>query len=204
LLSAQHSNEDNYALLKLGRDGLGANQLFLAGKPAGEGDELLRHPDKNPNTAGATALCGDVAPRPFEQLASAAAAGEVTHVLALGGDVERPELVEQLERLDLLVLLATHQDPLWERADVVLPVCTWAEAGGTYVNARGLAQRSARAIAPLGRAQPAWQLVAELGRSLEQQTPWKTLKDLRSAMQSEPGALAAAGSAADPAAGASA
>ena len=113
-------------------------------------------------------------------------------------------LAEQLRQLDVLVLLATHQTPLLEQADVALPACTWAEAGGTYVNARGLTQRSTRAIAPLGRAQPAWQLVAELGSRLEQQTPWKTLKDLRNAMQSEPGGLATAGSAADPAAGASA
>jgi NADH-quinone oxidoreductase subunit G len=60
------------------------------------------------------------------------------------------------------VVLATHETPLAEQADVVLPVCAWAEARGTYVNAKGLAQVSERAIQPPGDARPAWQLIREV------------------------------------------
>ena len=31
-------------------------RLFQSGRPAGQGDDILRHPDKNPNTAGVAAL----------------------------------------------------------------------------------------------------------------------------------------------------
>src|SRR6185295_18690962 len=57
LLSAQHSNEDNVALLDLGK-ALGALQLFYSGRPPGKGDDILMSEDKNPNVAGVLALTG--------------------------------------------------------------------------------------------------------------------------------------------------
>src|SRR5690606_35338828 len=48
VLSAQHSNEDNFALLQLAQR-RGVTRLFLSGRPEGEGDDILRSEDKNPN-----------------------------------------------------------------------------------------------------------------------------------------------------------
>jgi NADH-quinone oxidoreductase subunit G len=190
VLSAQHSNEDNFALLELGRTFIGTAQVFLSGKPKGKRDDILIHEDKNPNTAGIRKLAPTV--RPIEDLLEAILAGTSTHVIALGSDLPgAPEVLEApLAKLATLVTVASHEGPLVRRAHVVLPACTWAESEGTYVNSRGMAQRSERAIDPKGGARPAWQLSALLGESLGYATRWSKLKEVRTAM--EPEGLAAA------------
>src|SRR3954470_15807647 len=78
VLSAQHSNEDNFALLELARTFIGTAQVFLSGKPKGKRDDILIHEDKNPNTAGIRKLAPTV--RPIEDLLEAILAGTSTHV----------------------------------------------------------------------------------------------------------------------------
>ena len=56
VLSAQHSNEDNYALAKLAKAlgrGQGLPCRLDAEREGWEADDILRHADPNPNTAGA-------------------------------------------------------------------------------------------------------------------------------------------------------
>src|SRR5689334_8752762 len=57
ILSAQHSVEDNFALLTLARTYLGSVDFFVSGKPLGRGDAILMNEDKNPNTRGVMMLC---------------------------------------------------------------------------------------------------------------------------------------------------
>jgi NADH-quinone oxidoreductase subunit G len=84
-----------------------------------------------------------------------------------------------------LVTIASHDGPLVRRAHVALPACTWAEAEGTYVNSRGMAQKSERAIEPKGASRPGWELVSKLGEALGYATRWRKLKDVRRAMEPE-------------------
>ena len=190
LLSATHSNEDNFALLTLARDFIGTGHLFLAGRPDGEGDSVLKHADKNANTSGVTALSTSAPPRSFDELLDEVRGGKITHVLALGSDV--PKAARVLGEMEALVVVAAHAGPLSELAKVVLPAASWAEASGTYVNAAGIAQESERAVLPRGEAAPAWRLVAKLGRALGYEVPWRKLRELRSAMQPDAGAQVAA------------
>ena len=191
VLSAQHSNEDNFALLTLARDYMGAGNLFLSGKAPGVGDDILRHTDKNPNTAGATALSTSSPPGSFADLVAALEAKKLSHVLVLGSYAADPALADALGKAQGIVALATHEGPFAEHAGVVLPVSSWAESDGTFVNAQGLAQESERAIRPLGDSKPGWKLVAELGRSMGYPMSWKKLKDVRGAMAPEAGAALA-------------
>jgi NADH-quinone oxidoreductase subunit G len=170
VLSPQHSNEDNQALLALARGALGAGQLFVGGRGPGEGDEILRHPDKNPNTAGVMALFGDERPASFTGFVQAVDARRITRALVLGSDVPNLEITAALGRLETLVVLGSHQCTLVEQAHVALPVCTWAESEGTFVNAQGLTQRSERVIRPIEPSQPARQIVRALGRALGKAT----------------------------------
>jgi len=213
VLSAQHSNEDNFALYTLGRTYIGATDFFLSGKPLGEPDHYLLSADRNPNTRGVVGIvegagsdagagvAGAARPaRPLAELLDGIATGKYLYVIALGADleVEPGEAQKALSRLKGVVTIAAHEGPLVKAAHVALPACSWAETEGTYVNKQGLAQRSERALRPHGDARPAWELIGELGRKLGYATGWKTLAEVRRAMP--PGSWAGAATAAPQAA----
>jgi NADH-quinone oxidoreductase subunit G len=184
VLSAQHSNEDNFALYHLATTYLGATDFFVSGKPLGQGDDILISEDKNPNTRGAVQIAAATPPRPVAELIQGIASGQYAYVVALGSDLEvdAGEAQRAFSRLKGVVTIAAHEGPLAKAARVALPACSWAEAEGTYVNGKGLAQRSERALLPHGDARPAWELIGRLGRALGYETGWKTLAELRRAM----------------------
>lgn len=184
VLSAQHSNEDNFALMTLAKTYLGATSFFVSGKPLGRGDDILMSEDKNPNTQGVMQIAGESAPRPFAELVDGIGAGRFTYAIALGSDLEvnEAEAKAALSKLRGLVTIAAHDGPLAKAAHIALPACTWAEMDGTYVNRQGIAQRSERALRWRGDATPGWTLVAQLGRALGYATAWKSLADLHRMM----------------------
>jgi NADH-quinone oxidoreductase subunit G len=181
LLSAEHSNEDNQALLDLGK-ALGVLQIYYTGRPQGQGDDILRSPDKNPNTAGVLALSGGRA-KPFADLVPALKDGRVGVLLALGSAVGNPNDAAALKEAKGFVALSTHEGPIADHASVVLPASSWAEADGTFVNRTGLKQESERAIAPQGRSRPAYRWVQELAKLLSLTLPWKKVAELRTLSQ---------------------
>jgi NADH-quinone oxidoreductase subunit G len=199
LLSAQHSLEDNFALLELAqrvlwassgaarREPLSASRVFATGRPAGEGDQILRHVDKNPNSAGVAALLAPARPQNFAALSAAIDAGAISHVLALGsaidpGTVAGDSRVASLARLQALIVLGTWEGALSRAAHVVLPASSWAESDGQFMNAQGLVQESEQAVQPFGQSRPAWKLAAALGVRLGAPIPWRTLEELRGAL----------------------
>jgi NADH-quinone oxidoreductase subunit G len=187
LLSAQHSNEDNQALLDLGK-ALGALQLYYTGRPPGKGDDILLSEDKNPNTAGVLALSGGKA-KPFADLVAAIKEGKVAVLLALGSAVGNPNDAAALKSVKSFVAISSHAGPIADSAAVVLPASSWAEADGTFVNRTGLRQESDRAISPLGQSRPAFRWVQELAKLLNLSLPWKKVSELRALAQgTEPAA----------------
>ncbi|MBI5532320.1 MAG: (2Fe-2S)-binding protein [Deltaproteobacteria bacterium] len=193
VLSAQHSNEDNFALVTLARTHLGLGDFFLSGKPVGECDDILRHPDKNPNTAGATDVTTTTPPRPFDQLLEGIEKGRITHVLAIGSavPVDADEAGKLLKKLKALIVTGIWDGPLTQAASLLLPACSWAETDGTYVNSKGIAQRSMRALQPLGDARPGWEILARIAAQLGHPMNWTRLSDVHRAMAPEAGAVAA-------------
>jgi NADH-quinone oxidoreductase subunit G len=181
LLSAEHSNEDNVALLDLGK-ALGALQVFYSGRPQGQGDDILMSADKNPNTAGVLALSGGKA-KPFADLAAALKDGKVAAVVALGSAVSNPNDAGALKEAKTFIAVATHEGPIASAASVVLPASSWAEADGTFVNRTGLRQESERAIQPQGSSRPAFRWIQELAKLLNVNLPWKKVSELRALSQ---------------------
>jgi NADH-quinone oxidoreductase subunit G len=49
------------------------------------------------------------------------------------------------------------------RADVLLPIATFAETAGSYINAEGHWQHFAGALKPAGEARPAWKVLRVMG-----------------------------------------
>jgi len=64
-------------------------------------------------------------------------------------------------------LSAFLSDGLREHADVVLPVATFTETFGTYVNATGTWQSAKGMVPPPGDARPAWKVFRVLAEALE-------------------------------------
>jgi NADH-quinone oxidoreductase subunit G len=182
LLSAQHSNEDNLALLDLGK-AIGALQIYYTGRPPGPSDDILMSEDKNPNRAGVLALSGGKA-KPLADLVTALKDGKIGVLLALGSAIENQTQASALPGGAQVVALSTHEGPIAAAAAVVLPASSWAEADGTFINRTGIYQESDRAIAPQGRSRPAFRWVQELAKVVGVNLPWKKAAELRSASQS--------------------
>jgi NADH-quinone oxidoreductase subunit G len=182
LLSGQHSMEDNFAALELTTKQLGISQVFSTGRPPGKADNILKNADKNSNTAGVLALTAPKKPLNFAGLASAIQSGAVTHVIALGSGVEDATFASALGKLKGLIVIGSWNGPLSQAAHVVLPAASWAESDGSFMNAKGMVQESEQAIDSLGQARPAWKLIAALGVRLGVPVPYKSLEELRAAM----------------------
>ena len=56
---------------------------------------------------------------------------------------------------------------LRETADVMLPIGTFAETAGTFVNVAGTVQRFEGIATPVGEARPAWKVLRVLGNLIE-------------------------------------
>jgi NADH-quinone oxidoreductase subunit G len=179
VLSAEHSLEDNFALLELARDCLKTQHLYFSGRAPGQGDNVLRDADKNPNSGGVRKLAPEA--KSFSELVKAAEEGKLTHVLALGS--QAPADASALAKVKHLVTIAAHDGPFVRNSEVVLPAASWAEAEGTFVNRAGVTQESERAVAPRGDARPAFRWVHELRLALDRPPVWKKLGELRAQMQ---------------------
>jgi NADH-quinone oxidoreductase subunit G len=173
LLSAEHSSEDNLAVLELAR-ALGGTQVFMTGRPQGSGDNILRHSDKNPNRAGVMALAPNAGD--LKSLQAAIGAGSVSVLLALGSAIDGD--AEAIRGVPL-VALSVHDGPIAQAAKVLLPVASWAEAQGSFVNAKGMVQVSQRAVAPRGESRPASRWILELGARLQLPLPFSKPSEVR-------------------------
>ena len=178
LLSAQHSVEDNWALLAFAK-ALGTSNVFWAGNVDGKADDILISSDKNPNTTGVRQLAPKAAN--FHELVAAVRARSFTHVISLGSEVQSPDLASELGHATLIAISA-HEGPLSRAARVVLPATSWAEAQGTFVNGKGMAQVSMRALNAQGASRPAWKLVGMLMNACGHKPSWDKLQDIHTTL----------------------
>ena len=79
-------------------------------------------------------------------------------------DLHRAE--EAFRRLDFLVVQDIFMHETAEVADVVLPATSFAEKDGTFTNSERRVQRVRKAVEPIGRSRPDWEIIADLGRRM--------------------------------------
>ena len=75
---------------------------------------------------------------------------------------DREFAAEGLERVDFMVACDMFETETTELADVVLPLCSWAEYDGEYVNLEGRVQGAKKAIKPLYESKLAYEIFDEL------------------------------------------
>jgi NADH-quinone oxidoreductase subunit G len=137
VLSAEHSTEDNLALASFAREVLKVGSFYLAARPDGEGDKLLRSADKNPNRRGAAAAAGGEV-RAADELEKA---DGLKAVLALGPACPAPAGAK-------VVAVTARRGGGGGKVDVLLPAPSFAEASGSYINGKGLRRTFRAAIVP--------------------------------------------------------
>jgi NADH-quinone oxidoreductase subunit G len=181
VLSAQHSNEDNLALVTLARS-LGVEKLYLAALGGWEGDKILRNSDNNPNRAGAKLVAGGPL-RTVRELVDEVEGGGVEGVIALGwASAESAAELAPLAGLASFISLSSNEGDLPSVASVVIPVATHAETHGTFINAKGIAQQFKRAVFPPDGVRAAWETLDTLARALGREATFGSLKAVREAL----------------------
>ena len=151
VLSAEHSQRGQLRAPRAWPRPSASPSIYQSGRPAGQGDDILRHPDKNPNTTGIAALGKPAGLKTFVEFVEAIRAGKAQTVIALGSATPTGGGAAALAEVKNLVAISTHEGAFPERARVVLPASSWAEADGTFVNAKGMAQESEKVINAAGR-----------------------------------------------------
>ncbi len=83
-------------------------------------------------------------------------------------DVANPSAAMQaVKAADFKVVINNYaSDAIKEYADVILPLASFAETSGTYVNAEGFWQSFKGATTPLGDSRPGWKIMRVLGNLL--------------------------------------
>lgn len=173
VLSPQASLEENYLLAKLA-EGLGASLYLVTGNPVGspenDDDGRLIRADKNPNTAGARLLGAHFKAGTPGKLMAAVKDGGLKALVVLNNDIIGKARVAGQDggafgRLELVVV-GSHLDATAQAAKVVLPLSTYVESDGTWVNFANRVQQFHKAIHARGEARTGLELLAQLSTAL--------------------------------------
>jgi NADH-quinone oxidoreductase subunit G len=180
LLSPVASLEDLMAAVLVAREGLGLEEVYSGGRPAGWEDAFLKRADENPNRKGLelAARAFGVTLRPFSDLKQAISSGKIKGVWAVGAEVPDQGAEEALGRLDVFVCQAYSESAVTREATVLLPAAPHSEMDGTFVNFEGRAQRFEAAYPPRGESRPHWALSAEIGRVVGLSYQWRDARAL--------------------------
>ena len=165
IVSAHATNEEIFLFERLLRDAVGGSLSGLAWSPPDAlSDTFLIDADKNPNAAGLRLLTSGA--QSVEDLVQQARDGALRVLLLLRADLEPPfgsAILDALgEEIGCVVVLDTHFSSTAEIADVLLPIATFAESDGTFVNRANRVQRVRQAIAPPAQVRAGWQVLSEL------------------------------------------
>jgi len=114
----------------------------------------------------------------FEGMVAAAKKGDLQAMWVMGADPldESREAGAVLGDLPFLVVQDLFLTRTARRADVVLPVASFAEGGGSFSNVTGRLQSIRAALRPPGQARPDWSIIGELARRMvkgKQQRAWQ-------------------------------
>lgn len=79
-----------------------------------------------------------------------------------------PSAAQWLDKVETVISLNLFADAVSDRADVVLPIQSFAERDGTFTSGERRVQRFYTAQGPMGESLPAWQVLSRLGEQLGQ------------------------------------
>ena len=170
-LSAQITTEGATAFVELAEQVLQVDTYAIIAGPDGAQDNFLRVRDANPNRAGCELVLEaysiyDEGP---QALLRAMEDGTVKTLVMVGTDFPDPgeKWLGALDKADCVLAFASNWDDTAKKADLIIPMATYAEQDGTFVNVNGRMQRVNRALDPIdgrkGTVEAAAMTAAALG-----------------------------------------
>ncbi|MFO7773055.1 MAG: formate dehydrogenase subunit alpha [Dehalococcoidia bacterium] len=87
-------------------------------------------------------------------------------------------ITEVLASLDCLVVQDMFLTETAKLANVVLPAASFAEKNGTFTNFEGRVQRVQKAIAPLGKSLPDWEIILQLADKMGAPMPYSSPQEV--------------------------
>jgi NADH-quinone oxidoreductase subunit G len=185
IASARQTNEELYLLKKLA----GKFDALTDSIPRpGEGDTLLLHPDRNPNSTGARlmGLCYTEMGINVPKIAEGIANGTIRTLIVFGEDVTKHGIGKDLlGKLDTLIVSHILPNETTKAAHYLLPGCAHAEKRGTFTNVKGRVQRFMKVIEPKGDARPEWEFLHQLVFEATGQNGFVTIEGLFNQMAQE-------------------
>jgi len=170
IVSPRLVSEDVFAW-KTALDALGGAAIHVHELVRGEDDDLLLRADKGANSTGATWIAGK---RPAPAAAKT--------LLVLGDTLDAADnpgvpAGTEIVYVGPFVMGATRE------AAVAIPAASWSEAGGTFVNFEGRAQRVRRCHLPVGEARPSWRIALDVLAAAGAEAPaWRSEDDVLEAL----------------------
>jgi len=154
-----------------------ANLAILAGKLGKEGSGLLVLQEKN-NSQGAVdvGFAPAAGGKNAQQILAGCVDGSVKALLVAGENPvvsypDQAKVKSALDTVDFLVVADLFMTETAQMADVVLPVCSYAEKEGTFTATDRRVQKVTPAIPAVGQSRTEFKLYGDLIRALGGQAP---------------------------------
>ncbi|RMG64148.1 MAG: hypothetical protein D6715_10130 [Calditrichaeota bacterium] len=165
--SGYATNEENFMLQKLFRDGLKCANVAIDDRFPSEEDvvypRFIIKGEKLPNYRGASDMLQPAST--FSQLLKEIDAGKIKALYWLDGSpqfVLTEEEIQVLKKLDFLVVQHIAHTPVTEMAHIVFPGASAYEKTGSFTNYQGRVQRIQRALLPPGAAKSDFEIFQEM------------------------------------------
>jgi NADH-quinone oxidoreductase subunit G len=179
IIGSAHATVEELHALGRFADAVGGTKLGfrLSGSEMGEADDLLVAADRTPNAEGARRLGWT----DFDLDALRAQASGQAVLLLLKNDLAAfdEDAAQVLSGYAGVIALTTHQDATADLADIALPVSSYAETDGIFVNAKGRAQALNASIEGPADARNAVVVLRELARLCASEFAWNSPLELR-------------------------
>ncbi|MBY9006640.1 MAG: sulfide/dihydroorotate dehydrogenase-like FAD/NAD-binding protein [Candidatus Lokiarchaeota archaeon] len=82
--------------------------------------------------------------------------------------MERFEDTEILKDIEFLILQDIYLSNNYDKADIILPTCTFLEETGSFLNAELKIQKFQKCIDQIGHTKPDWQILCELAKNYDE------------------------------------
>ena len=175
IVSASLVNEELYMARRIA-EAFGIELFDILPRPQ-SGDGFLISTDGNANSAGARLL--GLATGRLGTITDLVAAGQIETLLVIAEDVAACGIAPaDLEKIKTIISIASLSDATTARAQVVLPMVSWAEKCGTLINVKNRIQRLNAVLDPIGDSRRLWSILRDFLQEIFVRATYEDFSDV--------------------------